>query len=263
MRKASLVATLTMALCLIGASSALAWNSHGDFLSCGEADFSGVSAEHGWKLTQTTDGVVTKTKVFDVAKAGNVSWPVFATLGTHYVSVTLANAKDPHDGYSEVHSTFIDCVQSSGTPGPPGPVGPKGDPGTGYDCTGTAVPTGGSPALCPGKTPNNPPSLAKCVSHRVYKVKVADSFRGQKVHTAKLVWANGHRHTTAVRRKDGRLHAVASFKGITSPLRGLWTITLHVVFDGGKKATGTRNVRLCAPSDGNLNFFTDVHPDGV
>lgn len=270
MRRNSLVATLTVALCLVGASSALAWNSHGDFLSCGEADFSGVTAEKGWKLTQITDGVVTKTKVFDVAKAGNISWPVFATLGAHYVSVTLANAKDPHDGYSEVHSTFIDCVapSASSSSGPPGPPGPKGDPGTpgkdgvGYDCTGTAVPTGGAPALCPG-TPGRTPKLATCTSQRVYHVKVANRFRGQKVHSALLIWDNGTRRVVAKRSKDGRLRANVSFKDVVSPLRGLWTVSLRIVFDGGKRATLTRNVRLCSPSDGNLNFATDVHRDGV
>jgi hypothetical protein len=94
-------------------------------------------------------------------------------------------------------------------------------------------------------------------------VKLADTFRGQKIRSARLTWANGKRHTRAIRRKDGRLHAVVSFKGITSPLRGLWTIRADIVFDGGQTAHLTRNKRLCAPSDGNLNFATDVHPDGT
>jgi hypothetical protein len=170
----------------------VAWTSSGDFLSCGEGDFKNVSADKGWKATLYQDGAVIKTWVFEVKKAGNVSIPAFATsLGSHYMVMTLANAANPNDGKSSVNSTFIDCLPPTGPAGPPGQPGP---PGLGYDCTGTAVPTGGTPAMCPG-TPGPPGKTVivrqapkVCESTRSYAFRVRQAYNGQKIVSIKAAY---------------------------------------------------------------------------
>jgi len=171
---------------------------------------------------------------------------------THQVTVTVANAANANDGRVTLTRQLTNCASPLGVPGPPGPPGPAGPPGVG---------TPGPPGP-PGTTPDVPKTVTQsCTSHRVYKVRIGKKFRGKRITAARLTWANDKRHTTAKRSSDGRLRALVSFDGVKSPKRGVWTITLDITY-GGKHATLTRNVRLCAPSDGNLNFATDVHKDG-
>jgi hypothetical protein len=252
------IAALTVLVSLLVVSSAFAWGgARWTPNTCG-ADLTTLAEGQGawWVQVSDESGVLYETTVPAVQAHKFLTVGGFSRdTGFHTVTYKVANAANHADGLVTYSQEQLNC-SSAGTPGPAGPAGP---PGTGYDCTGTAVPTGGSPAMCPGPVG---PAAKTCKSSRVYRVKIGDRFRGDRVNSARLTWDNGQRHAVAVRRKDGRLHAVVSFRGVTSPLRGLWAITMRINFDHGKQATLTRNVRLCAPSDGNLNFATDVHRDG-
>lgn len=229
-----------------------AWSSHGDFLSCGEADFSGVTAEKGWKLSQYDDGVLVRTKVFDLAKPGNVSWPVYSTLGAHYVSVTLANSANPNDGRSEVHTTLIDCVPPVGPTGPkgdPGPPGAKGEPGTpGVGTQGPAGPPGPS-ILVPIDQPRS------CASTRTYRFVTRKRYKGELVTRIR---AHAEGATTTVRRARagkyrGRYVVTVRFNVAVGPFNSTRHITVTgKVGDGGRQIFN-EDADLCRDKDGHQN----------
>jgi hypothetical protein len=202
------LALFIAALALALPASALAWHSSPGFLSCGEADFYNVSAETGWKTTTTVDGVVTDSKVFDVVHAGTVSIPVYTTLGSHYVTVTLANAADPNDGKSVVSATLIDCVPPAGTPGPAGPAGPQGPAGAPGPAGKDGVTTTVTIIKQDSKVPDS------CVSRREFNLTLPKDYRN--VRKLKVNVA-GKTETMTVR--NGRVHI--SFKGLHKGVYGV------------------------------------------
>lgn len=231
-----LIGPLVLIAALALPASALAWDgSTWTPNTCG-ADLTTEAVGSGawWIQVSDESGVLYETTLSAV-KAHHVTIGGWShDIGYHVVTYKVANAANHSDGLRVYVQEQLNCAALAGPAGPSGPPGP------------------------PGKTPEP----QTCTSNRVYHVKIAARFRGQTIHSARLTWANGFRHTTAKLGKDGRLRANVSFRGITSPVRGLWTIKLQIVFDGGKHATLTRLVRLCSPDDSNLNFATDVHRDG-
>jgi hypothetical protein len=252
----TLIAGVAVLAALVIPGSAFAWDGAKWLPNTCGADLTAHAANGAWWV-KVSDESGTLAEASNIpARSYTASSPLTVggfskDPGFRVVKYEAANAANHRDGYVSYSQAQWNC--SAGVQGRPGPPGPKGDPGT-----------PGSPGTpgTPGKDGSPGPPAKTCTSSRVYRVKIADEFRGEKIHSGRLTWANGKRHTRAVRRSDGRLHAVVSFKGITSPLRGLWTIRLNITFDGGKHATLTRLVRLCSPDDSNLNFATDVHRDG-
>jgi hypothetical protein len=262
----ALIAGAAVLAALVVPGTAFAWSgAQITSVSCPEIHAK-LPVENGpWKVLAVDEQGHT---LVNVNVPGNASEQIIGGLwlldnATHQVRVTVGNAANISDGKVTRTTQMTNCAAPVGRPGPPGA---PGAPGLGYDCAGAVVPAGQTPASCPGTPgrdgPPGPPAKT-CKSNRVYHVKVGARFRGEPIHAARLTWDNQQRHATAVRRSDGRLHAVVSFKGVTSPLRGLWAIQMRITFDGGKHANLTRMVRLCAPSDGELNFATDVHRDGT
>jgi hypothetical protein len=259
----TLVALATTAILLICAPASLAWSGAKiNSVSCPEIH-TVLPVENGpWKVLAVDEQGHT---LVNVNIPGSSAEQIIGGLwlldnGTHQVKVTVGNAANIADGKVTRTTQMTNCAA------PVGPAGPKGDPGPpgiGYDCTGTAVPTGGTPALCPGtKGDPGPPGKVlvpqtTCTSKRVYRFLVRKRYTDG--HLIRSVRAKDSGAKMTVKRittgkLKGRLQVTADYRGLK--VTG-FTHTRHIEVDALVATRGwlvlNENADLCRSANGHQN----------
>jgi hypothetical protein len=261
----TLVALATTAILLICAPASMAWSGAKiNSVSCPEIH-TVLPVENGpWKVLAVDELGHT---LVNVNVPGSSAEQIIGGLwlldnGTHQVKVTVGNAANIADGKVTRTTQMTNCAAPVG---PPGPKGDPGPPGIGYDCTGTAVSTGGTPALCPGtpgrdgvtKTIIIRQAPKSCESTRSYAFRVRQTYMGQKVVSVKAAYEapKGEESIKAkVTRERGRLVVRWSTKGVKfTPGGVVRSVTVHAKLANGKNVRLQWLFRPCMGKNGKLN----------
>jgi hypothetical protein len=269
MRRITLATAATLVMCGLIVPNAFAWGGAKiTSVSCPEIH-TVLPVENGpWKVLATDEAGHTLVNVNVPGSAFEQIIGGLWTLdnATHQVKVTVGNAANINDGKVTQTTQMTNCAAPVGRPGPVGPKGDPGTPGIGYDCTGTAVPTGGTPAMCPGtpgpKGDPGPPGKVlvpqtTCTSRRVYRFLVRKRYVDGHLIRSVRAKDSGAKMTVkriASGKLNGRLQVTADYRGFKV---GTFTHTRHIEVDALVATRGwlvlNENADLCRSANGHQN----------